>query len=135
MLIDKFKQSKIGEQELEDSLDVRCSETKTELDKLSTDDISDGSFSAEKHKQNFLETNSNDVDDELTENIPLKSLLKSNKRKAKRRAACRISLRPCGSPAKSISRSTDNLQLTVSVYTLSFLTVKVKVMRMVAPEE
>ncbi|KAL8477291.1 hypothetical protein ACS0TY_029543 [Phlomoides rotata] len=108
LLIDKSKQSRIEEQELEDSLGSRCSETKTDLDNLSTDD----SFSPKKHKLNSLKANSNDIDDELNVNVPLISLLKSNKRKAKRRPACgtapNASSRPCGSPAQSISRSTDS---------------------------
>lgn len=113
LLIDKFKQLKRGEQELEDSFGSRCSETKTELDSPSTDDMSDGSFSPNKHKRNSWKANSNDIDDELNENIPLISLRKSNKRKAKRRPACgaapNASSRPHGSPAQSISRSSDSL--------------------------
>lgn len=111
-LIDKLKQSKNGELEPEGFLGDCCSETKTELDNLSTDDRSDCSFSPNKHEQNALRLKSYDIDDESNENVPLISLLQSNKSTAKQRPACgtapNASSRPCGSPAQSISRSTGS---------------------------
>ncbi|KAI3451497.1 hypothetical protein Pfo_008162 [Paulownia fortunei] len=112
LLIDKLKQSKNGELVPEGFLGDCCSETKTELDNLSTDDRSDGSFSPKKYKLNPLRGKSSDIDDEWNENMPLISLLQSNKNIAQQRTACGIapnaSSRPCGSPTQSISRSTGS---------------------------
>ncbi|KAL0332700.1 UNVERIFIED_CONTAM: protein TONSOKU [Sesamum calycinum] len=116
LLIDKLKQSKKWELEPEGILGECCSETKTDLDNLSTDDRSDGSFSPKKYKPNLSRVKSNDINDDLDENMPLVSLLQSVKRigkqRTKQRAACgsapNASSRPCGSPTQSISRSTGS---------------------------
>ncbi|KAK6117535.1 hypothetical protein DH2020_048714 [Rehmannia glutinosa] len=113
LLIDKLKQSKNGELQPESFLGDCCSETETELDVLSTDDRSDDSFSPQKYKLNPLRVKSGDIDEELNEDIPLISLLQSNKNTARQRTDCGIALnapsRPCGSPTQSISRSTGSL--------------------------
>ncbi|KAK4416756.1 protein TONSOKU [Sesamum alatum] len=112
LLIDELKQSNNRELEPEGILGDCCSETKTELDNLSTDDRSDGSFSPKKYKPNPSRVKSNDIDDELDENMPLVSLLQSVKSIAKQKTACgsapNASSRPCGSPTQSISRSTGS---------------------------
>ncbi|KAL2241219.1 UNVERIFIED_CONTAM: Protein TONSOKU [Sesamum indicum] len=116
LLIDKLKQSKNWELEPEGILGECCSETKTDLDNLSTDDRSDGSFSPKKYKPNLSRVKSDDIDDDLDENMPLVSLLQSvksiGKQRTKQRTACgsapNASSRPCGSPTQSISRSTGS---------------------------
>ncbi|KAK4393815.1 protein TONSOKU [Sesamum angolense] len=116
LLIDKLKQSKKWELKPEGILGECCSETKTDLDNLSTDDRSDGSFSPKKYKPNLSRVKSNDIDDDLDEHMPLVSLLQSVKRigkqRTKQRTACgsapNASSRPCGSPTQSISRSTGS---------------------------
>ncbi|KAL0379188.1 UNVERIFIED_CONTAM: protein TONSOKU [Sesamum radiatum] len=112
LLIDKLKQSKNWELEPEGISGECCSETKTDLDNLSTDDRSDGSFSPKKYKSNLSRVKSNDIDDDLDENMPLASLLQSVKSIGKQRTACgsapNASSRPCGSPTQSISRSTGS---------------------------
>ncbi|KAL6551954.1 hypothetical protein OROGR_008108 [Orobanche gracilis] len=110
LLIDKLKQSKNKEGEPEGFLGDCCSETETELDNLLTDDRSDGSFSMKKYKPNPLGEKSSDVDDELNEKVPIISLLQSNKITAKPDFFCGIApiatSKSCGSPTRSISRST-----------------------------
>ncbi|KAG8383782.1 hypothetical protein BUALT_Bualt04G0049500 [Buddleja alternifolia] len=112
LLIDELKQMKNGQLETRDLLGDCCSETRTELDNLSTSDKSDGSFSPKTYELN-LRSKSNDIDEELNENIPLISLLRSNKKMSKPRTAWRVvpnaSPGPCGSPTLSISRSTGSL--------------------------
>ncbi|KAL7102120.1 hypothetical protein ACP275_08G099500 [Erythranthe tilingii] len=112
-LIDQLKQSQNAKLKPEGNLGNCCSETKTELDNLSADERSDGSFSSKKYKPNPLGLKEpSDSDDELNENIPLVSLLRSNKNIAKQRTACQIAPNACSkpslSPIKSISRSTGS---------------------------
>lgn len=116
MLLEKLKQSENAELESKGILGDCCSETQTELDNLSTDDRSDGSFSTKKDKPNPSRAKSSDTDDEFNENTPLISLLRSNKNTAKHRTGCgqapNISSRPFGSPTESISRSTGSLTVS-----------------------
>ncbi|XP_057769041.1 protein TONSOKU isoform X2 [Salvia miltiorrhiza] len=113
-LIDKLKQSKDGEIQPGGSLGDCCSETETESDNLSTDDRSDGSFTPKKHNiPNALGVKCYDTCDESEEDITLISLLQSKKGTRKRRPTCETtpitSCTPCGSPARSISRSSCSL--------------------------
>ncbi|GFP84877.1 protein tonsoku [Phtheirospermum japonicum] len=112
LLIDKLKQSKNGELEPEECLRDLCSETETELDNQSTDDRSDGSFSLKEYKLNPLRVKSSDLDDEMNDNVPLISLLQSNKNTAKRTTVCGIApnatSKSCESHTRSISRSTGS---------------------------
>ncbi|KAL6523140.1 hypothetical protein OROHE_016435 [Orobanche hederae] len=112
LLIDKLKQSKNEEGEPEGFLGDCCSETETELDNLLTDDRSDGSFSMKKYKPNPMGEKSSDVEDELNEKVPIISLLQSNKITAKADFFCGIApnatSKSCGSPTRSISRSTGS---------------------------
>lgn len=87
-----------------------CSETKTELDNLSTDDMSDGCFSPKKRNLNAAGVKVYDTNDELDENVTLISLLQFKKgTKPTGGTAPIASSGPCGSPARSISRSCGSL--------------------------
>lgn len=113
ILIDKLKQSKDAEIHPGGSPGDFCSETQTELDNLSADDGSDGSFSPKEHKANAHEVKSYDTCDESEEDITLMSLLRSTKGKRKKKPTCGstpvASSIPCGSPARSLSRSSGSL--------------------------
>ncbi|XP_042025536.1 protein TONSOKU-like isoform X2 [Salvia splendens] len=113
ILIDKLKQSKDAEIQPGGSLRDFCSETQTELDNLSADDKSDGSFSPKEHKANAHGVKSYDTCDESEEDITLMSLLRSRKGKRKKIPTCGTtpvaSSIPCGSPARSLSRSSGSL--------------------------
>ncbi|XP_051140221.1 protein TONSOKU isoform X2 [Andrographis paniculata] len=112
LLIDELKNSK-NEELVASGLSVDCcSETKTELDNISADDKSDGSFSPQKCELNPLRGMSSDGGKESNENVPSRSLLQSNKNLVKQQSACGIahnaSSRPCESPRESTCRSTDS---------------------------
>ncbi|XP_042020559.1 protein TONSOKU isoform X1 [Salvia splendens] len=113
ILIDKLKQSKDAEIHPGGSPGDFCSETQTELDNLSADDGSDGSFSPKEHKPNAHGVKSYDTCDESEEDITLMSLLRSKKGKRKKKPTCGTtpvaSSIPCGSPARSLSRSSGSL--------------------------
>ncbi|XP_073150309.1 protein TONSOKU isoform X2 [Henckelia pumila] len=109
LLIDELKQPTNVELDDEDSLGNHCSETKTELDNLSTDDKSDGSFSPKRSSRNSSKYEANNSADEVIKDIPLRSLFQSSKKLCKKKTACgvapNVSFRPCGSPTHSISKS------------------------------
>ncbi|KAH6756608.1 hypothetical protein C2S51_038907 [Perilla frutescens var. frutescens] len=116
ILIDKLKQSKHEEIQPQGFLGDCCSESKTELDNLSADDRSDGSFSPKRCKLNAFGVKSYDTDDESDENTTLISLLQCKKGTKKQRptygTAPITSSRPCGSPARSLSRSSGCLTVS-----------------------
>ncbi|CAA0830202.1 Protein TONSOKU [Striga hermonthica] len=110
LLIDKLKQSKNGGFEPEGSRDC-CSET--QLHNLSTDDRSDGGFSQESGRLSPLVAKSSDLDELLDENIPLASLLQSNRITGKQKTvsgfATNAITRPSESSKDSMSRSAGSL--------------------------
>ncbi|KAK4479542.1 hypothetical protein RD792_015059 [Penstemon davidsonii] len=113
LLIDQLKQSKNEDLNAEDHLGDCCSETKIELDTQSTDERSDGSCSPNTSKVNSLTSKSKDSVEDWNENIPLRSLLHSNKKIGKQRTAhgvaANASPRECVSPSQSLSRSAGSL--------------------------
>ncbi|KAL3824491.1 hypothetical protein ACJIZ3_020520 [Penstemon smallii] len=113
LLIDQLKQSKNEDLNAEDHLGDCCSETKIELDTQSTDEKSDGSCSPNTSKVNSLTSKSKDSVDDWNENIPLRSLIQSNKKIGKQRTAhgvaANASPSECVSPSQSLSRSAGSL--------------------------
>ncbi|XP_075510488.1 protein TONSOKU [Primulina tabacum] len=109
LLIDELKQPTNVELDDEDLLGNHCSETKTEMDNLSTDDKSDGSFSPKLSSRNSSKSKANNSADEVIEDITLRSLLQSRKKLHKKKTACGVAPNaPQGSTTCSISKSTGS---------------------------
>ncbi|GER29629.1 tetratricopeptide repeat (TPR)-containing protein [Striga asiatica] len=110
LLIDKLKQSKNGGFEPEGSRDC-CSET--QLDNPSTDDRSDGGFSQESGRLSPLVAKSSDLDELLDDDMPLVSLLQSNRIMGKQKTisgfATNAITRPSESSKGSLSTSAGSL--------------------------
>lgn len=113
LLIDELKESEAGKIQTDGCLGNRCSETETELDNLSTNVRSDGSFSSQKRTLNAFDAKSYNISDDSDENVTLISLVQSKEGSEKRRPICRTapvaSTFACASPEKSISRSSGGL--------------------------
>lgn len=104
--IDKLKQSKAKELERQNMVGDCCSETETEGDDQLSNSPSDVSYSPMLSKSTAIKSNSRVGEDELNDDAPLVSLLRSSKKSSKLKPFT-LTDPPEGSP-RSMSRSTGS---------------------------
>ena len=117
LLIDKLKKSKDKELETHNVAEDCCSETYTEGNYHLSESRSDACCSPEMSKLNSSRSNSVASVEELNDDVPLISLLRSSKNSPKMKAAQsekhNISTQPAKVLPKSLSISTSNQQTGV----------------------